>query len=885
MDTRQEPVKGDESLTVSPPPAKRFRSQRFNDDNDNSSSPSPVDSESLTSSFTSPEDANNDGAGPSNLSQDLDLDQYEGERDQTISPTIGIDGTPEPEQSVEIQRGSREMEGIARSPQSQSAGKIISVQMINFMCHSNLTISLGRRINFIVGKNGSGKSAVLTAIIIGLGGRASDTDRGSSISDVIKEGQQMASIRIKFDNVGKLSFRHEIYGDFFTLERAISRTERAGHSNYNVYTQSGKKMKISRTDILEMLSISHFSIDIDNQFAILTQDQARTFLVARTQEEMYHLLMRGLRVTQSYHNANVSNNNITATESDLKAKRTDIKELKEKVKNLELRRNNNLRIEEAMREVARYTAMGLWFRHDRQMEKISQLEERNDELKREQAEKQDEADAYSKRAQELVVDTDSQVSELRDQRDKSSAERLEAINRRRELSDKLDSLKQNQVNVNTEKNKNEQHKVELESELNRLTTSEGGKEYLEAQIETVNLKINELKEEEMALVNEAENFESKIKEASDLVKSLQGEVKKYESSILSEKSQLAKIQEGSQVSVDAAYGVNMANVLKEISMNSSFHQKPIGPLGQFVSLKIPTWGPMLEHHLRHTLAAFWTKNTEDRNLLLKILAKYKMTNTVIVKDVDMFDYSWSSPSKEYTTVLDALEFKDESVKRIFIDQYQIHRILLIEDRAEADRVMYSHPKNALVAFAKQKSIDGSQSRDGFQVGANRGGSSSSILRGAPVNKTPRMGVDLRYRVKELEDSIRSTQSQCTRVRSKLDDATRALGESKESSRQTTRRLSSLRHEMRTLDEKRDDLQTQLEDYDNGKVLEVQGEIENCKQRIETYILQFEKIHADMLETQEDVRLADTIIAEADKIHDELCNRIETIRVCIAVLIL
>lgn len=49
------------------------------------------------------------------------------------------------------------------------------------MCHSNLVIDFHSRVNFLVGSNGSGKSAVLAALVLGLGGKAKDTNRSSSV--------------------------------------------------------------------------------------------------------------------------------------------------------------------------------------------------------------------------------------------------------------------------------------------------------------------------------------------------------------------------------------------------------------------------------------------------------------------------------------------------------------------------------------------------------------------------------------------------------------------------------------------------------------------------------------------------------------------------------
>ena len=54
--------------------------------------------------------------------------------------------------------------------------------MENFMCHENLKIDLCPRINYITGVNGSGKSAILTALQMCLGARSSSTHRAKKTS-------------------------------------------------------------------------------------------------------------------------------------------------------------------------------------------------------------------------------------------------------------------------------------------------------------------------------------------------------------------------------------------------------------------------------------------------------------------------------------------------------------------------------------------------------------------------------------------------------------------------------------------------------------------------------------------------------------------------------
>jgi len=70
------------------------------------------------------------------------------------------------------------------------AGVLQSVECTNFMCHTRLTVDLGPLINFIIGHNGSGKSAVLTAITLCLGGKATSTNRGQNLKSFVKEGEE-----------------------------------------------------------------------------------------------------------------------------------------------------------------------------------------------------------------------------------------------------------------------------------------------------------------------------------------------------------------------------------------------------------------------------------------------------------------------------------------------------------------------------------------------------------------------------------------------------------------------------------------------------------------------------------------------------------------------
>jgi recombinational DNA repair ATPase RecF len=78
--------------------------------------------------------------------------------------------------------------------QPQENGIVETITCTNFMCHDYLQVDVGPLINFIIGHNGSGKSAILTALTVCLGGKASATNRAGSLKAFVKAGKEYVSI-------------------------------------------------------------------------------------------------------------------------------------------------------------------------------------------------------------------------------------------------------------------------------------------------------------------------------------------------------------------------------------------------------------------------------------------------------------------------------------------------------------------------------------------------------------------------------------------------------------------------------------------------------------------------------------------------------------------
>ena len=72
---------------------------------------------------------------------------------------------------------------------------------------------------------------------------------------------------------------------------------------------------------------------------------------------------------------------------------------------------------------------------------------------------------------------------------------------------------------------------------------------------------------------------------------------------------------------------------------------------------------------------------------------------VVTSERDLFDYRSGEPDPQFDTVLRILDISDEFVKRQLITQNRIEGTILIDNRAQADDVMYARPARVGACFA------------------------------------------------------------------------------------------------------------------------------------------------------------------------------------------
>jgi len=169
-------------------------------------------------------------------------------------------------------------------------GIIQEVTLTDFMCHRKFNIKLGPFINFVCGGNGSGKSAILTGILVGLGQKAAATGRANGLKDFIRKPSDeerrelppdRCEIQIKLKNAGENAWKPAEYGKSITVVRTITMSA----SSYKIKSAKGETVSTKAAELQALLE--HMQVHIDNPISVLDQDMTKKFLTSTSNSQKY----------------------------------------------------------------------------------------------------------------------------------------------------------------------------------------------------------------------------------------------------------------------------------------------------------------------------------------------------------------------------------------------------------------------------------------------------------------------------------------------------------------------------------------------------------------------------------------------------------------------
>ncbi|XP_010423182.1 PREDICTED: structural maintenance of chromosomes protein 6A [Camelina sativa] len=559
--------------------------------------------------------------------------------------------------------------------------------IIWMICHDNLEIEFCDCVNFITGQNGSGKSAILTALRVAFGCRAKGTQRANSLQDFIKTGCSYALVHVELRNQGEDAFKPEVYGDTLTVERRISDST----SLTVLKDHQGRKISSRREELREL--VEHYNIDVENPCVIMSQEKSREFLNSGNDKEKFEFfykatllqqvddLLQSIDTKLEYANALLDE-----MEKTILPIEKEINELLRKIKNME-------QFEEIAQQLVHLKSKLAWswvYDVDRQLkeqtEKIVKLKERVPTC-------QNRIDQKLGEVESLRVSLTEKKAEVACLMDESTTMKreIECLRQSVKMAAREKIALEEEYHYkcnNIQKIKDLVRRLERQiGDINEMTTRS-----TQAEQSEIEEKLNLLKLE----VEKAESLLSSLKEEENVVieKALAGGQEKehieamirdHEKKQRSINTQINDLKKHQTNKVTAFGGDRVINLLRAIERHHRrFKKPPIGPIGAHVTLVNGNrWASAVEQALGNLLNAFIVTDHKDLVTLRDCGKEANYNNLKII----IYDFSRPRlsiprhmiPQTEHPTILSVLHSENNTVLNVLVDMSGVERQVLAEN--------------------------------------------------------------------------------------------------------------------------------------------------------------------------------------------------------------
>lgn len=758
-------------------------------------------------------------------------------------------------------------------------GIIEEVSCRNFMCHSKLRITLGPNINFIIGHNGSGKSAVLTALTMCLGGRAASTNRGGNLRSMIKEGTDSAMLGVKIKNTGENAYKHAEYGDSIIVERHFTR---GGTSGFKLKTGDGKNtISTKKADLDDILD--YFGLQMDNPINVLTQDMARQFLANSTASEKYKFFLRGTQLEALDADYKVFEEHLDAMRDRLRVREDDIAVLQQKFKDAERKKKQADGIEQVRLKMMKASHQSAWAQVEEQERRLEGLKDKVVDAERqvEEAEENvqmidgdfDGHDAACEAAQRVVDEHQEKVgpAEGKHQQEKARLDENKQL---------LLNLKAEQRNQKEEYQKACNEEVRLQGEIateeGRLSEA-GGDQHIqrERQLESLRDKAREAKEAESEHESSKQAVQDEVVNAEKHLKDTKFAYEKADEARRAAEQRL-KALDGDQRDKYKPYPPRTDQLLREIDRETRWERKPVGPIGMHVQLQKPEWSSILEKTFGGTLNSFVVMHKDDQVRLGQIAKRIGCNVTILINNRAALP-ALNEPEEGVDTILRCLTIDDEEVKKALIIQTSIEQTVLVRDNERGQAYFQKENRNvkAVLSFAARR-----------DCGIRYDWSRTHAIRSSPIQAwegLTRMKTDVAEQKRHQEETVE-------RARRDVEKASESHRQAQTRHKKAREALERHKRQARQLLTKRqqaeDDVEAKKGEIDenapeDGRLQELQRLLESAKGDKRSAKESLEDSFAALNRLNEDAKrlkaVADTALAELNEAQARVNEARERLR--------
>lgn len=712
----------------------------------------------------------------------------------------------------------RERNAGDRENEPAECGILEEVHVENFMNHENFVFELGPLINFVCGKNGSGKSAILTALTICLGGKASSTNRGQSLKSFIREGQEQAAITVKIKNQGDGAYMPDEYGSSISVERRFGKN---GSSGFKLKSSKGRVISTKKADLEEICD--HFALQMDNPMNVLSQDMARQFISGSNASEKYRFFVKGVQLEQLDQDYRIIEENLDNIEAKLVTNTPDLKILEEKMEKAKNKLALSDRHNGILEKIRDYRRQLAWA----QVEAQERIREEYVKEISNADEKIAEAEAHVTTLDETYQSADQASTQAAEEHQRAEGEVRRVLQEKAEVKERQDDIKKETQDVQAEQRTirsalQEATAIirskmsEIHEEEQRLTVLDGGG----AAARLASLE--EAKDAAQAAHAAYEDhqagkdrLDSDIKEAEARVAAHQGPLRAKREEVEKRMNDLDALSRdrGQQ---DLAYHQQMPALLRAIQNERSFAERPVGPVGKHVRLLKPEWSSVLEKSFGGTLSSFIVTSKRDMNILNGIMSRVRCQCPIIIGNNHHLDTTAHEPDGNFATTLRALDIDNDLVRKQLVIQHGIEQTILIADMDEASAVLYgaARPRNVKRCYC----IDRYSKRRGHMLSFTRSGEASQD----PIHEysgRPRMMTDIEAQITLCQEALQDARRELNEIENRKRTDSETLERAKQALFRHKRRTGELKIAYQTADDKVEEVTSAISEdsIENGKL--------------------------------------------------------------------
>ncbi|KAJ3194735.1 hypothetical protein HK101_002016 [Irineochytrium annulatum] len=754
------------------------------------------------------------------------------------------------EESHRRKRGSKAKEGKFNGAEirakDDNAGTVEHVELVNFMCHKYLQISLCKNINFIVGHNGSGKSAILTALTICLGGKATFTNRGTSVKSLLKEGEKVGAVTIKVANRGSEAFHPEKYGETIIIERKLVKD---GSGGYKIKDANGTTVSTKKEDLTAICD--HLSIAVNNPMAVLTQDTSRMFLAGSSPKDKYTFFSQGTLLAQLSNDHSKVQDHITRANGTIAIKENALPELKRDYDDWKHKWAEIVKSENLEREIEDSKNRLAWAIVRDQKELRDRIEEET-------------AVSYAKmsKADPKIAELESKIEELQHailelqelvEGGRGKGEQIGA--RKNELHRELIAKRRllaahesEEDRLNSEINKDQRLSndlaVKIRDETKKLQDSaravreekEKAVEEISARLKEIEASLSELKVAERAEEEKVETLSREMRErkyaAEQALEAARHDMQTAEKALKDVTSNKGSRLGGFPRGTEQA----LRHIKEETNRGGWRGMVPIGPIGMYCKLKEPKYGFVIESYLNSTLNAFIVDRKEDADTLKRIFRS--ITNEV--------------------------------VKRQLVLNGHIENTVLVDTRQQGDAL-------SLEGNLHRRKIGAIYTKDNVRLGGRNGGLMTTGVNPA-YRGQPRIEQDISHVIREkqeyLDDKKRELQHAQQNMKNSMPDWTE-VNELKKFLKNMHTKARQLELEKARMTERKHVLVDEIQDAAPGNITHLETFKEESDRKIAANQGQLETARGQKSEVLAETRALEDQLksasAEIDHLNKEMRN--------------